>query len=150
MRKLILNKKGDYDLGRKALYIFMASVFLTFVFVTFYGLLVNMKAETFKTKDFIEGSAIKYVLTHSSNCFASDLYKIPVIDLNKFTSENLRKCTSNFKKSIKINLFDGGKLFKSEITNGIGGYKRRDDKALVLVDNNGELKTLVMGLEYGD
>lgn len=143
------NKRGDFDLGQMALYVFMASVFLTFIFLTFYGLLVNLKAETFKTKDFIEGSAIKYTLIHSKDCFASDDYEIPIIDSNKFTSEILKDCTKGIEKSVKAVLFDKGNIFRSEISNGVGGYRRRGDSALVLVNDNGKVRPMVMKLEYG-
>ncbi len=144
----MINKKGDYDFGRKVLYIFMALVFLTLLFVAFIVVLNSIKEESFKTKDFIEGSAIKYTLTHSTNCFASDKYETPVIDIGKFKSENLEKCTKELKRYIRAGLFVDGKLFKDWISNQVGGYKTRTDSALVFVEDNG-LKPMEMRLEYG-
>ena len=145
----MLNKRADYDLGRNAVYIFVACVFLTFVFLMIYSVLVNAREKSLMTKDFNEGSAIKYGLIHSNKCFRSDKYNFPVIDINKFTADRLSECTKEIGRSVKVSLYDGNKIIKEEIHNKIGGYKRRDDSGLVLVDNYG-LRLMQMRLEYGD
>ncbi len=145
---MLLNKRADYDLGRNAVYIFVACVFLTFVFLMVYSVVVNAREKSLMTKDFIEGSAIKYGLINGKNCFRSEKYNFPVIDLNKFITDRLSECTKETGKSVKIRLYDKDKIVKEEIHNKIGGYKRRDDSALVLVDDNG-LKLMQMRIEYG-
>ncbi len=148
LRYMKLNKRGDYDYGRKVLYIFVALVFLTMFFVAFIGVLNNAKSSSFKTKDAFEGSVIKYLLLHSTNCFASEELS-NAIDIKKFTNENLVKCTKFIDKPIKAALFEGDKITGDWISNDVGGYKKYSDSLLVNVKIGDEVKLMRMEMEYG-
>ncbi len=140
--------KGQFDLGRKALYMIVVVFVLIFVFFYMSALMNNYYAETVVDSDRMSTELIASNLLISPNCLAYTEKSIPraylgVIDLEKFT-DNIDSCLPYSDRPFKVSV--AGKSLNFGLKEGQKSYKI---ERLVLVKNSTGMFPSVFVLEDG-
>ncbi|MBI2662273.1 hypothetical protein HYX11_02330 [Candidatus Woesearchaeota archaeon] len=146
----MLTKKGQFDVARKTIYWMIVGVMITLIVLAFAFIFGGYKSKLTYVPGEIRAEYITLRFVNNEECFAwqdaSGIIHAGVIDISKFTDEQMNKCyftnpkqgyeefnfgltLENEKKSIKTNNYyhkDDYTLFKEIVV--------RDDKGLIKKD----------------
>ena len=115
----MLNKKGQAELAQTAIFWTIMVFMLTMVIITFALILGNYRNDFVEIPPQLQAELISLRFTNVDDCFAlseQDIVQPGIIDLNKFTNQQMDNCyqagkdTYNFRLLLKEN----GKELHSE------------------------------------
>lgn len=140
--------RGQFDLGRKALYLVIVVFVLIFVFFYMSSLMNNYYARTVVDSDRISSELIASNLLVSQNCLAYydaelDRTYLGIVDLDKFGA-NLETCLPYADRPFKVTI--AGKSLSFGLREGARVYKVERP---ILVKNGTSYFPSVMVLEDG-
>jgi len=157
----MMENKGLYDLGRKAIYMIIAVIIISFVFMYAKSIFVGYQAKHIRGFSNLEPNIIFSVAVTSPHCFAYYDEEIGrtypgVIDFSKFNDYQLENCFVYTKKKVSFSLGNRTVSYnpcKDENGRCVGHILDNHNEVKysrsVLVRSNESIRTGVMTMTFG-
>lgn len=133
-----MNKRGSYDLSRKALYFILVLFVITFIFLYMHAAIVKQGTKGITHKESITGQLIAAEALMSSRCFAYYDEEIGraypgVIDYDKIKGGIKTGCLQYAQSPFKISIYEMGSIHREtpELHAGVaqGALEPKTEKA---------------------